>query len=215
MSYLSKTAKKVEKIFSELDKQTATFQNQTGLHCAAKCNSCCIKKDLKTSVLEFLPLAIYLYENNLHEQFLDNLSKDNDYCVCLSQLKVEDQLTGCTQYAYRGLICRLFGFSGLTGKNGDKKIYTCKVIKTEQAEKYESATTRINTKLKIPMASDFQIKMDQIDPTMANDVNPINVSIEKAITKVAYYYTATSHGVRKKYEKPDNRLFYCYRFNFY
>ncbi len=189
MSYLIKTAKKVEKVFSELDKQIAAFQNKSGLHCAATCNQCCMKEDLETSVLEFLPLAVYLYENNLHEQFLDELAKGHDYCVCLSQLKVEGKVTGCTQYQHRGLICRLFGFSGLTGKTGEKKIYTCKVIKTWQKEEYESALARINTKLKIPMASDFQMKMDQIDPTMANDFNRINISIEKAISKVAYYYS--------------------------
>ncbi|HBL75495.1 MAG: hypothetical protein A2W90_03565 [Bacteroidetes bacterium GWF2_42_66] len=197
MSYLFKTAKKVEKVFSELDKQIATFQNQSGLHCAAKCNLCCMKKDLETSVLEFLPLAVYLYENNLHEQFLDELAKGHDYCVCLSHLKVEGKVTGCTQYEHRGLICRLFGFSGLAGKTGEKKIYTCKVIKTGQAEEYQSATARINTKLKIPMASDFQMKMDQIDPSMANDINLINVSIEKAILKVAYYYSNSPGKVPK------------------
>jgi uncharacterized protein len=200
MSYLYKTAKKVEKVFSELDTQIATFQNKTSLHCIAKCNLCCMKKDLETSVLEFLPLAIHLYKNNLYEQFLDQLGQGHDYCICLSHLKIEGQLTGCTQYAYRGLICRLFGFSGLINKNGIKKIYTCKEIKTAQAEKYESAITRINTKLKIPMASDFQMKIDQIDPGMANDVNPINISIEKAIDKVAYYYSnrpQRPHRIRK------------------
>lgn len=189
MSYLYDAALKVEKVYADLDKQITAFQNHSGLNCAAKCNLCCMKKDLTASVLEFLPLAIYLFEKNLHEQFLDELAKKHDYCACLSQLTVEGQLTGCTQYANRGLICRLFGFSGLIGKTGDKKIYTCKTIKTANTEKYEAAVARINEKLKIPMASDFQMKLDQIDDGLANDVNPINSSIEKAITKVAYYYS--------------------------
>jgi Fe-S-cluster containining protein len=200
MSYLYRTAKRVEKVFSELDRQVETFQGKTGLHCVAKCNLCCMKKDLETSVLEFLPLAIYLYENNLHEQFLDELAKGREYCICLSQLKIEGKITGCSQYRHRGLICRLFGFSGLTGKNGEKKIYTCKIIKTGQEQEYKSATTRINENLKIPMASDFQMKMDQIDPILANDINPINVSIEKAISKVAYYFS-NRPGRPKRFSK--------------
>ncbi len=189
MSYLYRTAKKVEKVFADLDKQISAFQAQSGLHCAATCNHCCMKKDLETSVLEFLPLAVYLYENNLHEQFLDELAKGHEFCVCLTQLKVDGQMTGCTQYPHRGLICRLFGFSGLIGKTGEKKIYTCKIIKEEQSERFIQASKRINEKLKIPMASDFQIRMDQIDPAMANDVNHINVSIEKALNKVAYSFS--------------------------
>jgi len=189
MDYLYKTAQKVEKVFAELDKEIEIFQEHTGLHCTARCNMCCMKKNLETSVLEFLPLAIHLFENNLYEQFFDELAKGQDYCICLSNLKVEGQLTGCSQYKYRGLICRQFGFSGLIGKNGDKKIYTCKTIKTTLPVQYESAMSRINQKLKIPLASDFQIRMDEIDPIMANDVNFINISIEKAISKVAYYYT--------------------------
>lgn len=187
MNYLYKTAQKVEKVYAELDKQIASFQNKSGLHCVDSCNHCCMKSDLKTSVLDFLPLAVHLYENNLHNQFLDELAKGSEYCICFSQLKVEGQLTGCTQYPYRSLICRLFGFSGLIGRTGQKTIYTCSYIKTGQAVKYESVIASINTMKKIPMASDFQMKMDQIDTIMANDVNPINVSIEKAISKVAYY----------------------------
>jgi hypothetical protein len=40
----------------------------------------------------------------------------------------------------------------------------------------------------IPVVSDFYYQIYYIDPQLANDYNPINVSIRKAIEKVAYYY---------------------------
>jgi hypothetical protein len=42
--------------------------------------------------------------------------------------------------------------------------------------------------MKIPMVTDFYYQIYFIDPNMANDYNPINVSIYKAIQKVAYYF---------------------------
>ncbi len=196
MNYLLAATRKVEKLYAELDKDIAVFQEKCGIYCVTGCNACCLKKDIEASVLEFLPLAYFLVETHQYDEFLERLSKHPEYCVCLSYLKIRNQLSGCTEYAYRGLICRLFGFSGSTDKYGDRRILTCKGIKETYKELYDASTERINRNLKIPMASDFQIRLNQIDPIMANDLNPINISIEKAINKVAYYYNNHPHHPR-------------------
>jgi len=56
----------------------------------------------------------------------------------------------------------------------------------------------------IPVASDFYYQIYFIDPQMANDYNLINVSIRKAIEKVAYYYS--NKPVRKPRTKQNPQI---------
>ena len=65
--------RKIERVFKQLDKETQKFGKQSNLKCLANCNLCCLKKGLEANVLEFLPLAYHLVQNNLHDAVLDLL----------------------------------------------------------------------------------------------------------------------------------------------
>lgn len=180
--------KKIEKVFKQLDKETEKFVSQSGLKCVTNCNICCLKKGLEANVLEFLPMAWYLVKNNLHEAALELLETNPEYCINLAQSQTPGTTSGCSNYAHRGMICRLFGFSGIKDKNSKLSVYTCTYMKKEYAEEYNNTMLQINKGMKIPMVTDFYYQIYFIDPNMANDYNPINVSIYKAIQKVAYYF---------------------------
>jgi len=49
----------------------------------------------------------------------------------------------CSEYTYRGLICRLFGYSARTNKYAKHELVTCKIIKEEQSEAYQQAEMKI------------------------------------------------------------------------
>ena len=61
-------------------------------------------------------------------------------------------------------------------------------MKNEYPLEFKNAMERINSGMKIPLVTDFYYQIYFIDSHMANDYNPINISIRKAIEKVAYYY---------------------------
>jgi len=180
--------RKVERVFIQLDKETEKFGKQSNLKCLTNCNLCCLKKDLEANVLEFLPLANYLVKNNLHEAALDLLDTNPEHCISLAKSQVPGQTAGCSMYDHRGLICRLFGFSGIIDRNKRLAVYTCSHMKNEYPQELINTTERINSGMEIPMVTDFYYQIYFIDSHMANDYNPINVSIRKAIEKVAYYY---------------------------
>lgn len=193
--------RKVERVFKQLDKDTGKFGQQSNLKCLTTCNLCCLKKGLEANVLEFLPLAYYLVSNNLHEAALDLLETDPEHCINLAKSQVPGETTGCSAYEYRGLICRLFGFSAVHDKNSKLAIYTCSHIKKEYPEEFKRASELINAKgMFIPVVTDFYYQIYSIDPLMANDYNPINISIRKAIERVAYYYA------NKPQRKPRKKL---------
>jgi len=193
--------RKVEQVFKQLDRETEKFGAQSKLKCLTNCNLCCLKKGLEANVLEFLPFAYYLVKNNLHEAALDLLETEPEFCINLSENK---ELGGCKSYEYRGLICRLFGYSGIRDKNGKLAIYTCSHIKNNQPENFKLASEKINSGMHIPLSTNFYSLIYYIDSQMASDYNPINVSIRKAIEKVAYYYV--NKPIRKSRKKVDLTL---------
>jgi Fe-S-cluster containining protein len=192
--------RKVERVFKQLDKETARFANQSNLRCLTNCNLCCLKSGLEANVLEFLPLAYHLVMNNLHESVLDLIETEPDHCINLAKSQVPGHTEGCSRYEQRGLICRLFGYSGLRDKNSKLAVYTCTHMKNEFPVEFKTASEKINSGMKIPMVTDFYSQIYFIDPHLANDYNPINISIRKAIEKVAYYYA--NKPARKPKSKP-------------
>lgn len=189
----------VEKVFKQLDKATKKFENQSGLKCFTGCTRCCFKKGLEANVLEFLPYAYYLVQNNLHEKALDLLEKNPEYCINLNGKPSEGSSTACTAYEHRGLICRLFGYSANKDKTGKLSVYTCSYIKEAQKTELIITNLKINNGMSIPLVTDYYYRIYFIDSILANDYNPINVSIQKAIEKVAYYYS--NKPIRKKLMK--------------
>jgi Fe-S-cluster containining protein len=188
--------RKVERVFKQLDKETEKFGKQSGLKCLTNCNLCCLKKGLEANVLEFMPLALYLVKNNLHEAALDLLDTNPEHCISLAKSQVPGQTAGCSIYEHRGMICRLFGFSGIRDKNSKLAVYTCTHMKNEYPQEFKYAMEHVNSGMNIPLVTDYYLQIYVIDSYLANDYNPINVSIRKAIEKVAYYYS--NKPVKKK-----------------
>ena len=195
--------RKIEGVFKQLDKETGKFGKQSGLKCLTNCDLCCRKKGLEANVLEFLPFAYYLVRNNLHDAALDLLDTNPEHCINLATTQVPGETAGCSIYAHRGLICRLFGSSGVRDKNSKLAVYTCTHMKSEFAAEYQKTMERINSNLHIPIVSDFYFQIYYIDPQLANDYNPINISIRKAIEKVAYYYANKPVRKSRKKENPS------------
>ena len=180
-------ANAVAEVFDELDERIATFQANTTLHCKFGCGKCCFKPDIEASVLEFLPFALYLHQNKLAEQWLEKLESTSDpLCLILNPTQAGAGL--CSEYKHRGLICRLFGYSARTNKYGMKELVTCQIIKTEQAEAYQSATAKIEAGLEVPVMNQVYMQLHAIDFELAQKFYPINQAIRHAIETVLQYY---------------------------
>lgn len=189
--------REVERVFKKLDKETEKFGKHSGLKCLTNCNLCCLKKGLEANVLEFLPLAWYLVINNLHEAALDLLETNPEHCINLAKSQVPGKTAGCANYEYRGMICRLFGSSGVKVKNSKLAVYTCPQMKNEYSAEFKITEERINSGMDIPLVADYYYQIYFIDNRLANDYNPINVSIRKAIEQVAYYYSNKPKTIKK------------------
>jgi Fe-S-cluster containining protein len=177
----------VEEVFRNLDADISSFQGWSGLHCKFGCGKCCFKPDIEATVLEFLPFAYYLHGKNLAFDYLARL-KENQSSICLILNPTSEQAGLCSEYPYRGLICRLFGYSARTNKYGAKELVTCQTIKTEQAIAYQEASTKVAADGQVPVMNQYYMQLMAIDHQLAQDFYPINEAIKRALETVLHYY---------------------------
>ena len=179
----------VERLFSVLDKDISRFKENTGLNCLTGCASCCFKPDIHATPLQFLPLAYDFFKEGTAEQMRENLTSNsqNTLCINLNTNHASNAAWGCSRYAHRGLICRLFGFSGTTDKHGKVVLSTCRKIK--EIREYPGAIMKIEDGLPVPVMKDYYYRLRFIDPELGTMQLPINQAIAEAIRVVLSYYS--------------------------
>ncbi|MFB6318104.1 hypothetical protein [Saccharicrinis sp. FJH54] len=176
----------VRKVFAEADKIVASYRKVTHISCELNCYSCCTKPDIQATVLEFLPLAYDLYKSGLAEKVYDELQAFDSGSVCKMLVPFAlngGEIKGCSNYKNRGLICRMFGFTGFTNKNGEVSLATCRIIKAGQSDKIARAP------VKPPLMSDYYYRLIDIDRSLCVPMLPINQAILKAIEVVLFHYS--------------------------
>lgn len=185
---LEEKSKAVEKIFGELDEEIKQFQSWSSLGCQIGCGKCCFKPDIEATPLEFLPFAIQLHKIGKGEEWLTKIDHLENAKICTILNPTQSGAGLCSEYMYRGLICRLFGFSARTNKYEKKELVTCSLIKEKQPMEYGRALSQINEGAQIPVMSEYYLKMHYVDPTLANDFMPINHALNKAIQMTLQYF---------------------------
>ncbi len=182
---LSEKGKAVTDLFHELDQSIQAFQEKSGIYCKFGCGHCCFKADIEATVLEFLPFALDLHGRNETVRWLHKVGTSGSVCAILDPGQSGAGL--CSQYAIRGLICRLFGYSGRVNKHGRRELVTCTIIKTEQAVQYQQTADAVTQeRLDIPLMNNYYMKLYSIDPDLSREHYPINVALRKAIELVMH-----------------------------
>lgn len=178
----------VEQLFYHLEQESSQFQKESGLGCVAGCGRCCSYPDIEASPLEFLPWAFHLFLNGEAEETLEKLNNTSaSTCFIYKPLGLLDQ-GRCSDYKYRGLICRLFGYAANKDKYGQLRLATCTIIKEGQTEKYKSASEAVQKGLYIPIFTDYYMQLNQIDFRLGNIILPINKALAMALEEVLQYY---------------------------
>ena len=187
MKSLPEKVTAVRRVYNRLDKKIAAMQQSSGLHCLSGCGECCKKPDIECTPLEFLPLALELFDEGRAEQAWEELKNQQNSLCYVFRPHVTNFGGLCNAYPNRGLICRLFGFTARTNKEGQSELVTCKFIKEEQAQAFAQVTEELKAGKKIPVMSEYYTRLTSIDPTLA-EFYPINQAIQKALEVVMHYY---------------------------
>jgi len=192
---LEQKSQEVRKVFEELDQEIKSFVDASKLTCISGCGFCCSNPKVSASVLEFLPLAFDLYEKGKAEKALNLLDQTNedDACIIYKSFSEDGHSGFCSDYQNRGIICRLFGSSARKNKDGIKEIITCKKIKTEKKDLYDTAVEAIKSEMPVPSSTDAYRKINNIDFMLTERQLPINKAIKEAIESVITYKSYTEN----------------------
>ena len=186
---IEEKVRQVEALFDRLEVEITAFQSETHLYCNAGCGKCCTTPNIDASPLEFLPWAFHLFLNGKAEETLRLLNQTNNHnCLIYRPLSVLEDKGNCSNYLYRGLICRLFGYAATTDKYGKLRLATCKIIKEEQQGNFIAAEESINNGKYVPIFTDYYMRLAQIDMRMGVILVPINEALKIAIQEVLHYY---------------------------
>ena len=187
MKSLPEKVTAVRRVYNRLDKEIVAMQQSSGLHCLSGCGECCKKPDIECTPLEFLPLALELFDEGCAEQAWEELKNQQNSLCYVFRPHITNFGGLCNAYPNRGLVCRLFGFTARTNKEGQSELVTCKFIKEEQAQAFAQVTEELKAGKKIPVMSEYYTRLTSIDPTLA-EFYPINQAIQKALEVVMHYY---------------------------
>ncbi len=197
MKTLPQKVREVKKVYERLDGKIAALQAESGLHCLSGCGECCKKPDIEATPLEFLPLALQLFDEGKAERALNELREKQGSLCYVFRPHVTHFGGLCSEYPHRGLICRLFGFTARRNKEGNSELVTCKFIKKEQAVEFDHLVEEMKQGKKIPVMSDYYSRIAGIDHNMVT-FYPINEAMSQAIETVLHYYSYRKRRLPKK-----------------
>lgn len=184
----------LDSVYADIDKAQEAWKRASPMQCPEGCGSCCIDFEPDVLQIEALYMAAWLLHHNKEKaeeiadetyiwpRFIEQakgcflFDPDNDY--------------HCTIYGGRALICRLFGYSADTGKDGKIRWKPCR-LGHETALK-EGFTKRQYTEEEIlsltgmlpPVMSAFLREAVAIMPDEAGRTIPLREALPGAIRKL-------------------------------
>ncbi len=179
-------------VFAEIDRQTAAFQQATGLHCPPGCGKCCEAPTVEVTVLDCLPYAIELHRQNQGDRALQQLATARATATTTCIFYAADAtIPGngrCTIYAWRPALCRLFGFATVRNKQGQPALAACAEHKVTQSDRIAQMQPALaNQELAAPSFTQSATQIAELDPALGSQHLPINEAWQQAIERVGLW----------------------------
>jgi Fe-S-cluster containining protein len=172
-------------LFSRIDAETSAFALASGLRCPDGCGACCENPGVHTSVVELEPLARDLVARGQAEAALERAATTGPgRCVLYES---HGPGTGrCTEYAFRPVVCRLFGFAAVRDKQARPELAGCKVHKTQQPEAMAHARALVAGGAPVPNMMAWQQEVLDLGTSATGTLVPINVAIQEALERALF-----------------------------
>jgi uncharacterized protein len=185
MAMLQELELQVIEVYRLVDAAVAAFAKRTGLSCPQGCGHCCSSEKVEATVLECLPLAFLLFRSSQAERMLQLLEENGDdkHCVLYRPDLTQAGLWGCSQYAMRTVVCRLFGFAGNPGRDGVARLALCRVMK-EAADSDQTDVAAYDPLAPMPLFVEAGLRITTMHPGLGTVRLPINVALRQTLLKV-------------------------------
>ncbi len=206
---LRELAFQVLEVYNVVDMAVAGFAVRTEFRCPEACGACCRSEKVEATVLECLPLAFELFYTLQAELILKRLEKNNDekQCVLYRPDYTAAGLWGCTQYRYRAVVCRMFGFAGNRDRQGKVRLAMCRVMKQEGGVD-DDGIDLDDREAPLPLFMDAGLRITALHPGLGTVRMPINMALREALQKVGILLElsgATTSGKPFDHQQPPTK----------
>lgn len=172
--------REIYKLLKSAETETGRFGQKAGIGCPSGCGLCCLRPGIEARVTEFLPAAWHLVVTGKYTDILAAIeTRQGNPCIFYNHATDGH----CSMYEYRGLICRLFGYSSSRNKSDEKVFYSCRILKESLKEPMPPAVLE-----KAPSIPDYYLRLYSLDPGSDLKTLPINEAIRAAIHRVSTYF---------------------------
>lgn len=174
-------------LYHELDREIARFKETAALNCPEFCSKCCTvaEEQIEVSLFECLPLSLHLWGCGEGDFCLQRIARgENDLCVLYTPGGSPLPAWGCAHYAWRPLLCRLFGFSSVLDKQGRPRMVLCRTIKEGDPHAESRINQQIAGGLESIIIPYWAEKASSLNPGLGRKRYPINQALKLALEKV-------------------------------
>jgi len=154
-------------LYAEIDAASAEWAGRSGAACPRGCGACCEAFELDFLPLEALFLAAWLAGSPTPAPDLGRAPPGRCPFYAASATG------GCTVYPARGLVCRLFGFSGSRDKAGAMRYNPCKWMPPFEGRAVMP-----------PSMEDFSRRAIALDPHGSGSRLPLREALPPAIARI-------------------------------
>jgi Fe-S-cluster containining protein len=180
--------KELGELYRDMDREIERFKKAAALDCPEFCKKCCAATEerIEVSVFECLPLSIHLWGRGEAESILARIAAGDEKSLCVLRNPADSfaPAWGCALYAWRPLLCRLFGFSAVLDKRGHPRIALCRAIKDADPGAESRAAQKIASGLKPVVLPHWAERISSLNPHLGRKRYPINQALRLALEKV-------------------------------
>ena len=184
---LEKKMAKVRDLYRVIDADVKRFQAVSGLVCYKPCRHCCDNPLIASTELELLPLAKAMIDaGTVDAAYLEAEKRDFSGRCIFFEPELRPGAEGhCRMYAYRPVLCRLFGHSGNLDKYGKVRLSVCAALKQADPDLVVSLAQKVlSGKIKAPVMGQYTMRALAIDPEMERETFPINMAFKRAVDRI-------------------------------
>jgi hypothetical protein len=133
-----------------------------------------------------LPLAFSLFRTSQAELLVKRLEKEQSshQCILFRPDLSSPEGGGCSQYLFRALICRMFGFAGNIDRNGRPQLARCRNMPQPAPSEPANETESVTPDETMPLFHAYGIGLTAIHPGLGTQRMPINEALYQALAKV-------------------------------
>ncbi len=174
-------------IYEKLARAQRSFSETAGKKdhrpfCANGCGECC--RNFIPDILQAEAEAIASYLFSERPELIPRLESPTQSCPFIDDQNPEGL---CAIYPVRPLVCRLFGFSGTTGKDGEPELSLCRHMEPLEgtaARRFRGTAQLTELFGSIPpVMGHFSIEAASIDPASGERVS-LPEAVSKAMSRI-------------------------------